>query len=380
MYKKFMNGKIMKKVIAVAAAAALACTTAGCSSGNASFGTTAGAPGGDAAASQTTAAQAGDRSAAGAGDAAGEGAPGDHGAPADGRQLKVGIIQMIENGAFNDMREGFIQELRDKGYSEDKLTIDYKCAQGDATNLQTIAQGMSDGTYDLVATIATPPTQAMVNQESGTPVIFIAVSAPVAAGVITEMEKPDKNATGTSNAIPVGDIFKLSDSLTPDARTFGMLYCTSEVNSVNTVEAAKKYCDENGLAYKEAVVTNSSEVQQAAQSLADSVDAIFIPNDSVIQSAMPLVTEVARDARIPVYGSSATMVDSGAFATIAISDTEIGARSADMAIQYLEGTAIEDIPAIVVPASATVVNKTTMEALGLEVPEDGEIIFVTDAQ
>ena len=219
MYKKFMNGKIMKKVIAVAAAAALACTTAGCSSGNASSGTTAGAPGGDAAASQTTAAQAGDRSAAGAGDAAGEGAPEDHGAPADGRQLKVGIIQMIENGAFNDMREGFIQELRDKGYSEDKLTIDYKCAQGDATNLQTIAQGMSDGTYDLVATIATPPTQAMVNQESGTPVIFIAVSAPVAAGVITEMEKPDKNATGTSNAIPVGDIFKLSDSLTPDART-----------------------------------------------------------------------------------------------------------------------------------------------------------------
>lgn len=378
MCKKLMNGK-MKKIMALITAAALACTAAGCSSAGGSASTSAGT------AQTTTAAGAGNQGAAGTGagsdSAAGaDAAAKDLSAVSSGRPLKVGIIQMIENGAFNDMREGFIQELRDKGYGEKKLVIDYKCAQGDATNLQTIAQGMADGTYDLVATIATPPTQAMVNQESGTPVIFIAVSAPTAAGVITDMEKPDKNATGTSNAIPVGDIFKLSASLTPDARTFGLLYCTSEVNSVNTVEAAKSYCDANGLTYREAVVTNSSEVQQAAQSLADTVDAIFIPNDSVIQSAMPLVTEVARDAKIPVYGSSATMVDSGAFATIAISDTQIGVRSADMAIQYFEGTAIADIPAVVVPASATVVNRTTMEALGLEVPDDGSVVFVTDGQ
>ena len=362
MYRNLLNNTMMKKVIALAAAAALACAATGCSGSSAS-GTTA--------AADTTAAAA--TAAAGSEAAESKENPG-------GEAIKVGIIQMIENGAFNDMREGFIRELRDQGYGEDRLEIDYKCAQGDATNLQTIAQGMSDGSYDLVATIATPPTQAMVNLESETPVIFIAVSAPVAAGVITEMEKPDKNATGTSNAIPVADIFKLSEQLTPDAKSFGMLYCTSEVNSVNTVESAKAYCKENGLEFKEAVVTNSSEVQQAAQSLVDSVDAIFIPNDSVIQSAMTLVTEVARDAKIPVYGSSATMVDSGAFATIAISDTEIGAQSADMAIQYLEGTAIADIPAVVVPASATVVNQTTMEALGLDIPADDTMIFVTDAQ
>lgn len=301
---------------------------------------------------------------------------------ADGEVLSIGIIQMIENGAFNDMREGFIAELRDKGYTEDKLTVDYKCAQGDATNLQTIAQSMADGGYDLICTIATPATQAMVNLEVETPVVFIAVSAPVAAGVISDMDHPDKNATGTSNAIPVSDIFALSDQLTPGCETYGFLYCTSEVNSVNTVESAKAYCDENGIAYKEATVTNSSEVQQAAQSLVGSVDAIFIPNDSVVQASMTLVTEVARDAKIPVYGSSATMVDSGAFATVAISDTGIGAMSADMAIQILEGTAVADVPAIVVPASATVINSQTLEALGITLPEDvqNNAIFVEDAQ
>ena len=303
------------------------------------------------------------------------------GAKADG-SYKVGIIQLIENGAFNDMREGFIEELQAKGYTEDKLTVDYKCAQGDATNLQTIAQSMADGNYDLVCTIATPATQAMVNLETDTPVVFIAVSAPVAAGVITDMDHPDKNATGTSNAIPVSDIFALSNQLTPDCKTFGFLYCTSEVNSVNTIEAAKEYCDANGLSYKEATVTNSSEVQQAAQSLVGSVDAIFIPNDSVIQASMTLVTEVARDAKIPVYGSSATMVDSGAFATVAISDKGIGAMSADMAAQILSGTAVADVPAVVVPASATVINNQTLEALGITLSDDvkSTATFVDDAQ
>ena len=138
------------------------------------------------------------------------------------------------------------------------------------------------------------------------------------------MDHPDKNATGTSNAIPVSDIFALNNQLTPDCKTFGFLYCTSEVNSVNTIEAAKEYCDANGLSYKEATVTNSSEVQQAAQSLVGSVDAMFVPNDSVIQASMTLVSEVARDAKIPVYCSSATTVESGAFATVAISDKGIG--------------------------------------------------------
>ena len=128
-----------------------------------------------------------------------------------------------------------------------------------------------------------------------------------------------------------------SEDLTPGMQTYGLLYCTNEVNSVTTIENAKNYLDEKGLRYVEQIVTNSSEVQQAAQALVGNVDAIFVPNDSVIQAAMPLVAEVARDAKIPVYGSSAVMVNSGAFATVAITDTEIGMISADMAIAHFEG-------------------------------------------
>ncbi len=303
-------------------------------------------------------------------------------ADSDGEKLTVGIVQLIDNGAFEDMREGFIQELNDKGYGEDKVEIVYKNAQGDATNLNTICQEMIDSQVDLIATIATPATQSVVAMESDIPVIFIAVSDPLAAGVITDMDHPDKNATGTSNAIPVSEIFELSDQLTPGMQTYGLLYCTNEVNSVNTVKQAKEYLDAQGLSYVEQIVTNSSEVQQAAQSLVGQVDAIFVPNDSVIQAAMPLVAEVARDAKIPVYGSSAVMVTSGAFATVAITDTEIGAISADMAIQCLEGTPIADIPALVVPANAIVVNEQTAETLGVTFSDEQKetLTLVQDAE
>lgn len=297
-------------------------------------------------------------------------------------KIKVGVIQLIENGAFNDMKDGFIEELRAKGYTEDKCDIVVKSAQGDTATLNTICQEMVDSRMDLVATIATPATQAMVNMDSDIPVVFISVSAPVAAGVTSNMEKPDKNATGTSNAIPVSDIFNLSDSLTPGNKTYGLIYNTGEVNSVNTVKDAKSYLDGKGLKYVEAVVTNSSEIQQAAESLVGSVDAIFVPNDSVVQSGMAQITEITRKNKIPVYACSATTVQSGAFATVAMNDKQIGSQSADMAVEILEGRKVADVPSVVVPASGTVINQNTMEALGVTIPDSVKSTaqLITDAK
>lgn len=283
----------------------------------------------------------------------------------------IGIIQLIDNGAFSDMREGFLARMNELGYTEENTTFDYKNAQGDMANLHAICQTLADSGPDAIVTIATPPTQAIVNMESGIPVFFISVSNPVAAGVITDMATPDKNATGTSNAIPVDEMFKLSDSLTPDAKYFGILYNMGEVNAASTAKDAMAYLEANGYTYKEGLVTASSEVQQATQTLIDAgVEAIFVPNDSMVQSALPLVVELANEAKIPVYGSSAVMVATGAFATISISDTQIGAMTADMLDLYLKGTPMEEIPAIRVSEFETLINKTTAEAIGITLSDD----------
>ncbi|MDR3333156.1 MAG: ABC transporter substrate-binding protein [Synergistaceae bacterium] len=285
--------------------------------------------------------------------------------------VRVGIVQLVENGAFADMREGFISRMRELGYSEDKMTFDYRNAQGDMSNLNSICQNVVDSNLDIIVTIATPPTQAMVNLEPKAPVFFIAVSNPIAAGVITDMERPDKNTTGASNAIPVDEMFKLAEKVTPKVKSFGLIYNAGEVNSVSTIKAAKEYMDRTGsYTYKEAVVTASSEVQQAAQSLAEDVDAIFIPNDSMLQSALTQVVAVANEAKIPTYGSSAVMVNTGAFATISIDDRTIGARVADMADRHLKGAAIEDIPAVVISDFVTLFNKPTADAIEVEIPAD----------
>lgn len=295
-----------------------------------------------------------------------------------GDKTKIGIVQMADNGAFTDMREGFIAQMNAKGYDDSNTEFIYKNAQGDASNLNTICQQMVSDGVDLVATIATPATQAMVNMKSDIPVVFISVSDPVGAGILSDMNAPENNATGTSNAIPVEDIFGLADELTPGIEKYGILYTSGEVNAVNTANSAKEYLDAAGIGYEEIVVTNSSEVQQAAQQLCSECDAIFVPNDSVVQSAMPVVTAAAREAKVPVYGSSAVMVDEGAFATVAVSDTEIGAASADMAVEILQGKTAAEVPSVVVPATATVINKTTMEALGIAVESTEGITFVED--
>lgn len=284
--------------------------------------------------------------------------------------LQVGIVQLADNGAFTDMRGGFINRMRELGYTEDKMIFDYKNANGDTATLNSICQTMVEGKKDFIVAIATPSSQAIVNMESGIPVFFISVGNPVGAGIITDMNKPDKNSTGTSNAIPISEIFKLSDKLTPNRTTYGLIYNTGEINSVTTIENAKKYLTANGLKFKEAIVAASSEVQQAAQSLAGQVDAFFIPNDSMVQSAMSKVAEVAKNAKIPVYGSSAVMVASGAFATISIDDVAIGSVTADMADKFLKGTPIADIPAVTVSDFTLVVNKTTAAAIGVEIPRD----------
>ena len=253
--------------------------------------------------------------------------------------------------------------LKAQGYEDSQ--IEYKCAAGDSTALTTIVTNMTDGTYDMVFTIATPPTQAMVNTETDTPVFFCAVSAPVAAGVITDMDKPDKNATGTSNAIPVSDIIDFAQSVTPTKKV-GIIYSGNEDNATNTAKQCEEYLDKTSVEYVEKTAPTSNDVESATNALvAEGVDMIFIPNDSIIQDGISTLTDICKEKKIPTYCSSATTVASGCFATLAIDDKGIGKKTVDIAMDYVNGKKVEDIPAQVVGIDYCTVNKATMEALGI---------------
>lgn len=291
----------------------------------------------------------------------------------DSNTKKVAIVQLIDNNAFKEMREAFIAKMRELGWTEDKMTFDIKNAQGDNSTLQSICAELKNADYDLIVPIVTPATQAVVNQNMDTPVIFISVTNPVGAGILSDMSAPDKNATGTSNIIPVDEIFKLAAKMTPQAKNIGILYCSGETNAKQTVEKAKTYLEQNGYTYKEVTVASTAEVQQAAMSLAPGVEAIYVPIDSTLQAAMEQVVSAATANNIPVYGSDPVMVQSGALASVSVSNTQLGQRSAEMADEILNGKAVSEIAAEALTDYQYVINQTTADALQITVPQDANI-------
>ena len=200
------------------------------------------------------------------------------------------------------------------------------------------------------------------------PIVFSAVADPVAAGLVDAFDRTTGNITGVSNGIDVAKIFALADELTPGIGTYGFVYNEGEVNSQSIIEKAKAFLDARGLAYEEVTVASSGEVQQAARGvIAKGVDALFIPNDNTVASALPVLAQEAIAAGLPVYPTADSMVRDGGLATVGINYTVLGGQTADMVCRVLEGTPIADIPVELVNESSVVVNGDTAAALGVDV-------------
>ncbi|WP_019228709.1 ABC transporter substrate-binding protein [Sedimentibacter sp. B4] len=284
-------------------------------------------------------------------------------------KLRVGIVQAVNHPSLDEIREYAIKGLEESDIGEN-IEIIYKDAQGDPANVNTIISQFVGDEVDMIIPIATGAAQSAAAATKDIPIVFAAVSYPVKAGLVEDMNVTDKNITGVSNTIAIEDIFKLSQKLTPKVKTYGFIYNTSEVNAVASTERAKAYCDENGLKYVEATITNSSDLLQAAQSLMGKVDAIFVPNDNTIASAMPVLSAEAIKAGIPVYTGADSMVIDGGFATVGIDYKVLGRQVGDMAVRILEGQSISDNHVEVINQYSNIINMTTAKALGLELDQE----------
>lgn len=286
------------------------------------------------------------------------------------------FVEVVENDAFVAMQEGFKDELAAQGFTN--VTYEVKNAQGDTSTLNQIASQLKTESYDLIVPIATPAAQAVTNAELDMPVVFISVADPVAAGVMSSLDTPDKGATGTSNDLPVDEVYAFGTELYPAAANgaCGILYCSGEANAVAGAEKMHAHLDELGVECIERTVTNSSECQQAATALAQQCSCIYVPVDSVVQSAMTLVTAAALESGVPVFGSDPVMAASGALCSVAVGNATIGAASADMAAKVLTGTPVSEVPAEVVTDYERDVCQETADALGVVIPDDENIVVL----
>ncbi|WP_434510287.1 ABC transporter substrate-binding protein [Desulfitobacterium sp. AusDCA] len=289
----------------------------------------------------------------------------------DQGKKKIGILQVVEHPSLNEIREAIVKELSDKGFKDgENITIDYQNAQGDQSNLKTMAKKFVNGKYDLIIAVATPSAQAVASETKDIPILFASVLDPIGAGVVSNFEKPGGNITGTSNAVSADKVMDLAQKITPNIKKLGTIYNPGESNSAFIIKDLKDYVAKNNITLVEAPITSSAEVQQAASSLVGKVDAILIPNDNTVATAMPTVSQIAIKAKIPVYVTADSLVRDGGLATNGINYTTLGKETADMGVEILNGKKPGDIPVKTMDKMSIYLNKDTANALGITFPED----------
>lgn len=291
---------------------------------------------------------------------------------ADG-SYTIGISQLAEHGSLDNCREGFLEGLAEEGFVEgENLTIDYQNAQGDPANASVIAQNFVSKKYNLVCAIATPSAMACYNAAQGTdiPTIFTAVSDPVAAELVESLEAPGSNCTGTSDALPVEDQLKMIRAMMPEAKTIGIMYTTSEVNSLSTLETYKELAPKYDFEIIESGVSSSSDIPIALDALVTKVDCISNMTDNNIVNNLDTVLAKANEAGIPVFGSEVEQVVNGCAASMGLDYVELGRQTGKMAAAVLKGEDASSIPVEVISSGSLYVNSDVMSQFNLTIPDE----------
>ena len=296
-------------------------------------------------------------------------------------KIKIGVLQQLEHVALDQAREGFVKALEDNGLKDgEKIVLDIQNAQADQSNLQTMADRLISEENDIILAIATGAAQTVAGKTKDIPILITAVTDPVDAGLVNSMENPGTNVSGTSDASPMAEQIDLMLQLSPNVKTVGVLYTSSEDNSVLQVSQLKPILAAKNLEIVEQTVTNSNDVQQAAQSIVNKCDAIYIPTDNVLASSIALVASVANDAKVPVIVGESGMVTGGGFATIGIDYFNLGYQTGEMAVRILNG---EDVSTMAVETQkdfAYTINGDVAEILGITIPDNLQEFIVKTAE
>lgn len=284
---------------------------------------------------------------------------------------KIGVIQLVEHKSLDIIYNSFKDELKNLGYVDGKnVKITFQNAQGDMSNITSIVQGFEGDKQDVVVGIATPVAQGAMSLTKTTPVVFSAVTDPIGAGILTDMNAPDKGMTGTSDAVQIDKIMDLALQITPDVKKVGFIYNPGEDNSVTNLGLLENYVKEKNLELETVSISTSADLQTAAASLFEKVDIIFVSNDNTVAEAMPILTTEAIKAKKPIYVGADSMVMDGGLATVGIDYTDLGKETAKMVDEILKGKSVNEIPVKVFKDDLFIyVNTDTAAALGIEIPE-----------
>ncbi len=292
---------------------------------------------------------------------------------ADG-EYTVGIGQFAEHGSLDNCRTGFLQGLADEGIVEgENLTVLYENAQADGGTASQIMNNFLSKKADLICAIATPIAQSAYSaaKDSGIPVIYTAVTDPVLAELANEDGTPVGEITGTSDKLPVERQLKMIRTMLPEAKTIGIMYSTSEINSVSAIEEYKKAAPEYGFEIVESGISSTADIPLAADALVEKVDCINNLTDNTVVSSLPVILDKAAKKNIPVFGSEIEQVKIGCLAAVGLDYVSLGEQTGKMAAKVLKGEKkASEMNFEVIEEAAFYGNNKVAENLGITIPAE----------
>lgn len=283
--------------------------------------------------------------------------------------VSVGAVTIVSHPSLDAVYEGIKEGLADAGYVDgENLTLEFQNPQGDQATLTNIANTYAASDHDIFVALATPPAQALAQVIQDRPIVFASVTDPVAAGLVDDLEAPGANVTGTSDQLPTDRQLQVIQQILPDVETVGIVYSSAEVNAQVQAEAAIEAGKELGIEVLTATITNSSEVQQAAESL--DVDAYFVVVDNTVVSAMESMVQVAEQRQRLLVTSDPDSVQRGAAAALATDYRAQGVQTAGMIARIIEGADPASTPVEFAESLELSVNAAAAERMGVTLPDE----------
>lgn len=272
--------------------------------------------------------------------------------------VSIGVSQIIEHPALDNTVDGFKRALSEEGLID--IDIEVQNAQGDFATAQTIGSRYARE-KDLILAVSTPSAQAAYNATKDKPILITAVTDPASAGLVGD------NISGTSDAAPVDRQMDLVKELLPEAENIGVVYNTSEQNSLVLLEQVKKEAEIRGMKVVERGITNVNEIALAMDSILGDIDVLYTPTDNLIVSSTPLVLTKAAERGVPVIGSIEEQVDQGALATATIDYEKLGYQTGIMAARIIRGEDISSMPVETLKDTKVVINEKSATTYGIEI-------------
>ncbi len=298
---------------------------------------------------------------------------------------KVAILQYMPHSSLDNCTQGVKNALDAAGIAYD---VQIGSSGSADTDCQSYAEQMaSSGNYSAIIAVATPAAvsaySAVRNASSDIPVIFCAVSDPVSTGLVNSLDAPGNNCTGTADAVDIAGQVQLIKTMQPNIKNLGVIYTTTEANSISQLATLKAECEANGINLVQKGINEASELQAVAVSLVNEVDAITNLTDNNVVDNMSVVLEQANQKGIPIYGSEIEQVKKGCLASASIDYVALGEKTGQIAVDVLSGKSAATYPVVTVSDSFLVVNPDVASTLGITIPtelNDAEKVSTSAAQ